>query len=165
MKIALYARVSKIDQDPTLQKKALISKAQKEGWDYEYFEERESTRKTRPVKYALYQRLLKKEYDGICVWMLSRFARSVTELADEVTTLYNRGILFISLKENIDLGSAVGRLQFNIFSAFAEFERDLISERTKEALKYAKNVGKRGKDKKERRKAGYLLRYAKKGPL
>jgi DNA invertase Pin-like site-specific DNA recombinase len=69
------------------------------------------------------------------------------------------------LKENIDLTSATGRLQFNIFSAFAEFERDMISERTKEGLKNAKNVGKRGKDKKVRKKGGYYLRYANKGGL
>ena len=47
--------------------------------------------------------------------------------------------------------------------ALAEFERELISERTKLGLKYAKNVGKRGKDKKQRKKGGYYLRYQKKG--
>jgi len=50
-------------------------------------------------------------------------------------------------------------LQFNIISAFAQFERDIISERTKEGLKGKKNVGKRGKDKKRRRKSGYYQRW------
>ena len=163
MHIALYMRVSTQEQHLELQRNALISKAVNEEWDYELFEERESTRKTRPVKYELYQRLLKKEFDGVCVWKIDRWARSTQELSREVTTLYDRGVKFISLTDNIDLTSASGTLQFNIISAFAQFERDIISERTKEGLKHAKNVGKRGPDKKRRRrKSGYYNRWSKK---
>ena len=161
MKVALYARVSTEEQNPEMQKKSLIEKAEREGWNYEIFAEKESTRKTRPVKYELYQRLLRKEFDGVCVWKIDRWARSTQELSREVTTLYNKGVKFISLTDNIDLSSASGTLQFNIISAFAQFERDIISERTKEGLKYAKNVGKRGKDKKKRRKSGYHQRWSK----
>ncbi|MBN2603636.1 MAG: recombinase family protein [Candidatus Thermoplasmatota archaeon] len=135
MKVALYARVSTIDQNPEMQKKSLVEKAQREGWEYEYFEEKESTRKTRPIKYALYQRLLDKEFDAVCVWKIDRWARSTQELSREITTLFEKGAKFISLTDNIDLSSASGKLQFNIISAFAQFERDLISERTKEGLK------------------------------
>ena len=162
MKVALYARVSMDEQDPKMQEIALKDKAKKEKWDSEYFEEKESTRKTRPIKYALYQRLLQKDYDAVCVWKLDRWARSTQELSNEIKILWDRGVKFISMKENIDLTSATGRLQFNIFSAFAEFERDMISERTKEGLKHAKNVGKRGPDKKQRSKSGYYLRHNKK---
>jgi len=161
MRYALYARISTTKQDLSMQTKALIDKAKREGWDYEVFEEQESTRKTRPIKYALYQRLLDKEFDGVCVWKIDRWARSTQELSREITTLYSRGVKFISITDNIDLGSASGMLQFNIISAFAQFERDLISERTKEGLKGKKNVGKRGKDKHPRRRSGYWLRYAK----
>lgn len=164
-KVALYARVSTSDQKAKMQKNTLVSKAENEGWDYEYFEEQESTRKTRPVKNNLYHRLLKKEFDAVVIWKIDRWARSTQELSREITTLYNRGVKFISLTDNIDLSSASGVLQFNIISAFAQFERDIISERTKEGLKYAKNVGKRGKDKKVRNKSGYWLRYANKGGL
>ena len=159
MKVALYARVSTDEQNPELQKQALLKKTETEGWEYEYFEEKESTRKTRPVKYALYQRLLRNEFDGVCVWKIDRWARSTQELSREVTTLYNKGVKFISLTDNIDLTSASGTLQFNIISAFAQFERDIVSERTKEGLKHAKNVGKRGKDKKRRRRSGYYQRW------
>ena len=161
MKVALYARVSTEDQNLTMQKSALLDKASNESWEYELFEEKESSRKTRPVKYALYQRLLKKEFDGVCVWKIDRWARSTQELSREITTLYNRGVKFISLTDNIDLSSASGTLQFNIISAFAQFERDLISERTKEGLKHAKNVGKRGPDRKRRRRSGYYQRWSK----
>ena len=162
MKVALYARISTDKQKFLLQKKALLERAVREDWDYEYFEEQETTRKTRPIKKALYLRLLKREYDGICVWKIDRWARSSQELVREVTILYERGVKFMSITDNIDLSSASGRLQFNVISAFAQFERDIISERTKEGLKHAKNVGKRGKDKKRRKKGGYYLRYQKK---
>jgi len=143
-----------------MQRKALIEKAEREGWGYEVFEEKESTRKTRPIKYELYQRLLHREYDGVCVWKIDRWARSTQELSREVTTLFNRGVKFISLTDNIDLSSASGTLQFKIISAFAQFERDIISERTREGLKHAKNVGKRGCDKKRRRRSGYYQRWS-----
>lgn len=162
MKFALYCRVSTDEQNPLMQRKALIEKAEREGWDYELFEEKESTRKTRPIKYALYQRLLKKEFDGVLVWKVDRWARSTQELSREVTTLYEGGVKFISLTDKIDLSSASGTLQFNIISAFAQFERDIISERTKEGLKHAKNVGKRGPDRKRRRKSGYYQRWMRK---
>ena len=161
MRMALYVRVSTRDQNPEMQRKALEDKAKREGWKYELFEEKESTRKTRPIKYELYQRLLKNEFDGVCVWKVDRWARSTQELSREVTMLYNKGVKFISLTDNIDLSSASGTLQFNIISAFAQFERDIISERTREGLKHAKNVGKRGKDKKRRRRSGYYQRWGK----
>jgi DNA invertase Pin-like site-specific DNA recombinase len=163
MKVALYARVSTDEQDVKMQQVALVKKAHSEGWEYEYFEEQESTRKTRPVKYGLYQRLLKGDFNAVCVWKLDRWARSTQEASTEIEILYKHKIPFISITENIDLSTASGMLQFNIISAFAQFERDIISERTKEGLKHAENVGKRGKDKSQRKKGGYYLRYQKKG--
>ena len=161
IRVALYIRVSTQDQNPEMQKNALIEKVGRDGWEYEIFMEKESTRRTRPVKYELYQRLLKKEFDAVIVWKIDRWARSTQELSREVTTLYNKGVKFISLTDNIDLSNASGTLQFNIISAFAQFERDIISERTREGLKQAKNVGKRGKDKKRRRRSGYYQRWSK----
>jgi len=160
-KIALYSRVSKGEQNPEMQHRALISKAEQEGWDYDYFEEKESTRKTRPVKQQLYLRLLKKEYAGIVVWKLDRYARTVQELIREINILHDKGVFFCSVTEGIDLSTAQGTLLFNVLSAFAQFERDMISERTKEGLKHGKKGGKRGKDKKPRRKSGYYRRWAK----
>jgi len=118
MKVALYARVSKQEQNPDMQKHSLIVKAEREGWDYELFMEKESSQKTRPIKYDLYQRLLRKEFDAVVVWKIDRWARSTQELSKEVSTLFNKGVKFISLTDNIDLSSASGMLQFNIISAF-----------------------------------------------
>ena len=177
-KYAVYARVSTKDQHPENQKKALLQYADEKKWDYDYYEETETTRKTRPVKYELYQKLLKKKYEGVLVWRLDRWARSIKELVSEIPVLYDRGVNFISMRETIDLSSANGKMQFHMFCAFAEFERDLISERTKEAfyidedgntrsIKSNKKVGrpKGSKDRGDRKKAGYYLRYAKKGGL
>jgi DNA invertase Pin-like site-specific DNA recombinase len=182
MKIALYARVSTLDQHPENQKHQLVHFAEKEGYQYEFFEEKETTRKTRPVKNELYHRLLKKEFDGVAVVALTRWARSLTELVREVTILWDKGVKFISLKENIDLSSATGRLQFHMFCAFAEFERGIISERTKEAfytddngvvrsIKNDRPIGKRGKDKARTKRSktsyyqGWITRRKKKGAL
>ena len=170
IKVALYARVSKDMQNPENQKKALIEKAKLEGWEYTYFEETESTRNTRPIKYDIYQRCLRKEYDAVVVWKLDRWARSLSELVNEIPAIRDRGVNFISMKENIDLDSASGKLQFHMFCAFAEFEREIISERTKQAfyvddegvtrsIKTDKAVGKRGKDKGSRNKSGYYMRW------
>lgn len=175
MKVALYARVSTDLQNPAMQRSALEEKAKREGWDAEYFEEMETTRRTRPVKNDLYQALLRKEYDAVCVWKLDRWARSTQEASREIETLYKRGILFISLTENIDLSTASGMFQFNVISAFAQFERDLIRERTRESFyidkegvtrsrRSNKAVGKRGKDDGPRKKGGYYLRYHKQTP-
>ena len=172
MKVALYTRVSTGMQDPLMQKRALEEKAKREGWEYTYFEEVESTRKTRPIKYQLFQELLNRKYDAVVVWKLDRWARSTQEASREIEELFNKGVPFISLTEAIDLTTAAGMLQFNVISAFAQFERDLIRERTKEAFyrdsdgitrskRTNKAVGKRGPDDSPRKKGGYYLRYSK----
>ena len=169
MKIAIYARVSKRDQNPENQRIALVDYVERQKWDYDVFMEKESSRKTRPIKYALMQRLRHKEFDAVIVWKLDRWARSSIELLNEITELHDKGINFISLQDNINLSTSGGKLQFQILCAFAEFERSIISERTCAGLDRAraegKPIGKRGKDKKVRRKSGYYLRWAKKPSL
>ncbi len=163
---AIYCRVSTRDQHPENQRMELEEYAKRMGYEYEIFEETESTRNTRPIKQALLQRLRQKEFDGVLVWTLDRWARSLSEMILEVKELIDKNIVFVSLKDNIDLSSAAGRLTFHIFSAFAEFERSIISERTLLGLARAKKEGKTlgrpkgAKDQKTRRKSGYLLRYA-----
>jgi DNA invertase Pin-like site-specific DNA recombinase len=114
--------------------------------------------------------LLKKEFDGVVVWKLDRWGRSVKELVTEIETLFNRGVRFISIMDPIDLSTDTGWLQFQIISAFAEFERRIISTRTKESFykdknkitrskKSGKPVGKRGPDRKRRKKSGYYQRW------
>jgi putative DNA-invertase from lambdoid prophage Rac len=166
--IALYVRVSTSDQTVENQKIRLIEYAEKNGYSYDIFEETESTRKTRPVKQALLARLRKHEYDAVVVYKLDRWARSSTELILDTKELIDKKVGFISISDNLDFSSASGKLHFAILSAFAEFERELIRERTIEGLRRAKLQGKQSgrplgsKDKKKRKKAGYILREANK---
>ena len=166
-RIAIYCRVSTRDQHPENQGIQLEEYAKRMGYDYKIFEETESTRKTRPVKQDLMNRLRQREFDGMLVLKLDRFARSLSELIMDVKELTDKGIAFISLKDNLDLSTATGKFQFHILSAFAEFEREIIRERTLDGLSRAKANGSKlgrpqgAKDKKNRRKSGYNLRWQK----
>jgi putative DNA-invertase from lambdoid prophage Rac len=167
-KIALYCRVSLSNGSQTTenQKIRLIDYAESKGMDFDIYEETESTRKTRPVKQALLARLRQNEYDAVVVYKLDRWARSSTELILDTKEILDKGVGFISISDNLDFGSASGKLHFQILSAFAEFERELIRERTIEGLRRAKLQGKQAgrpkgsKDTKKRKKAGYILRQA-----
>lgn len=165
-KIALYVRVSSGSQTTENQKIRLIEYAESIGLEYDLFDEQESTRKTRPVKQDLIQKVRKGHYQSVIIYKLDRWGRSSTELILEIKEFIDKGIGFISLSDNLDFTTASGKLHFQILSAFAEFERALISDRTKEGLRRAKLQGKQlgrpqgSKDTKSRRKSGYILREA-----
>lgn len=163
-KVALYCRVSTKKQTNDNQKIKLIEYASERSLKFDLYEEVESSRKTRPIKQKLLMKLRKGEYSSVIVYKLDRFARSSRELILEIQELIDKGIGFISLSDNLDFTNSVGRLHFQILAAFAEFERSLISERTKEGIERAKAQGKKlgrpkgSKDSKPRPKSGYLMR-------
>ena len=169
--IALYVRVSTSDQTVENQKIRLIEYAHNKNCTFDIYEEVESTRKTRPVKQALLAKLRQGCYSSAVVYKLDRWARSSTELILDTKELIDKGIGFISISDNLDFSTASGKLHFQILSAFAEFERELIRERTIEGLRRAKLQGKPAgrpkgsKDGKQRKKSGYILREAKKRQL
>jgi putative DNA-invertase from lambdoid prophage Rac len=166
--VALYLRVSTTNQTVDNQRLRLVSWAETNGYTYDIYEETESSRKTRPVKQTLLLRLRAMEYDSVVVYRLDRWARSSTELILDVRELVDKGINFISLSDNLDFGSAAGKLHFQILCAFAEFERELIRERTIEGLRRSKLQGKQAgrpkgsKDSVKRKRSGYILREARK---
>ena len=82
--------------------------------------------------------------DTLVVWRLDRLGRSLKDLIEKLTELHNRKIGFKSLTENIDTTTSGGKLIFHIFGALAEFERDLIMERTQAGLEAARARGQRG---------------------
>ncbi len=82
--------------------------------------------------------------DVIVVWRLDRLGRSLKQLIETVTMLGERGIELRSLKENIDTTTSTGKLMFHIIGAMAEFERDVISERTQAGLDAARARGRHG---------------------
>jgi len=142
MKVAIYVRVSTEEQTTENQAIPLIRYASAMGYDYDIVSEVESTRKTRPKQWELYNKLLRKEYDGLIIYKFDRWARSSEELLRHVNELINKGIFIYSFTEQIDLSSSMGRAMLTIISAFAQLERDLISERTKAGLKRAVAQGK-----------------------
>lgn len=166
--VALYLRVSLHSQSVDNQRLRLIEYAEANELNYDVYEEVESTRKTRPVKQALLADLRQNQYDAVIVYKLDRWARSSTELILDTKEILDKGVGFISVSDNLDFSTAAGKLHFQILSAFAEFERELIRERTIEGLKRAKSQGKTpgrpkgSKDTKKRKKSGYILREAKK---
>lgn len=142
MKYAIYLRVSTQEQNLENQKIPLIEYCKRMGWEYEIFEEKESTRKTRPVQWDLYNRLLHKEFDGLIIYSFSRWARSTKELIDHMERLIEKGVQIYSYTENIDISTSMGRAMLTIISAFAQLERDIIRERTIAGLRRAKAQGK-----------------------
>jgi DNA invertase Pin-like site-specific DNA recombinase len=132
-----------VDQTPENQRLELERYAKAMGWDYEIFEEVESSRNTRPVKNKIYQEACRREWDMILVWKLDRWARSIQELINDFTVLRNNKVQFRTLRENIVLDdNPANQLMVNIFCAFADFERSVIRERTLSGLARARAQGK-----------------------
>lgn len=126
-----YARVSTADQDLAMQ----IAALEKAGC-WPIVTETKSGKKgvAREVRDATLKSL--KPGDTLTVWRLDRLGRSFIDLYDVVNGLHDRGIVFRSLTENIDLNSKYGELILILMAWFAEFERNLIAERTTEAKQH-----------------------------
>ena len=135
-----YARVSTDDQLLNLQTDAM----EKAGVASEriYHEHVSGIKTKRPQLVECLRSL--REGDVLIVWRLDRLGRSVPELIKIMLELQQRGIEFKSLSEAIDTSTATGKMIFHMLAAFAEFERNLISERTKAGLKAARARGHRG---------------------
>ncbi len=127
-----YARVSTEDQTLDLQRDAL-----KRAKCREIYEEQATGKNTgRPQLDACLKSL--REGDTLAVWRLDRLGRNLTDLVRLISELEDRKINFESLTEKIETGSPAGRLVFHVFAALAEFERNLIRERTVAGLKAGK---------------------------
>jgi len=133
-----YARVSTHDQNLDLQTDQL----QHEGCDEILYEKASGLKAERPVLNNLIQTV--RSGDVIVIWKLDRLGRSLRHLVDLVNTLMEKGVGLKSLQDPIDTTTAQGRLIFNIFASLAEFERDLISERTQAGLNAARARGRKG---------------------
>jgi len=133
-----YARVSTEEQTLALQLDALHSAS-----CTRVFEDTASGSRTdrRGLNQALDQ---VREGDVLVVWRLDRLGRSLTQLISIVSGLNERGIGFRSLNEQIDTTTSSGKLIFHIFGALAEFERNLIRERTRAGLAAARARGRFG---------------------
>ncbi len=133
-----YARVSTLDQTLALQRDALTHA----GCERVFTDTASGSRSDRP---GLHEALdFARSGDTLVVWRLDRLGRSLRHLIDTVFLLQERGIGFKSLQEQIDTTTSGGKLVFHVFGALAEFERDLIRERTQAGLTAARARGRLG---------------------
>lgn len=133
-----YARVSTQDQTLDLQTDAL----RKAGCSQLFTDTASGAQRERPglTKALSYLR----PSDTLVVWRLDRLGRSLKHLIDTITQLQERGIGFRSVTESIDTTTSGGKLIFHVFGALAEFERDIIRERTNAGLAAARARGRQG---------------------
>jgi len=132
-----YARVSTVEQDPRLQLDALLAA----GVPAEniYVDHAGGVRQDRPALAEVLGHAL--EGDRLTVWRLDRLGRSLPHLVTTVEDLGRRGVMFRSLSDPIDTSTATGRLMLGVFASFAQFERDLIAERTSAGLAALRAAG------------------------
>lgn len=133
-----YARVSTTEQDLALQMDALKSA----GCDKIFDDTVSGATTQRPGLTEALSHVRKG--DTLVVWRLDRLGRSLKHLIETVAQLEEKGIGFRSLQESIDTTTSGGRLIFQIFGALAEFERNLIKERTQAGLTAARVRGRKG---------------------
>jgi len=130
-----YARISTLDQTLALQQDALTAA----GCEHIYTDTASGAATDRPGLSSALSHL--RAGDTLVVWRLDRLGRSLPHLIDTIRDLQERGIGFRSLQEQIDTTTSGGKLVFHVFGALAEFERDLIRERTHAGLAAARARG------------------------
>lgn len=158
MKAAIYARVSTEEQDADKQDIICQEYCKRNNIEvYKVYKDVISgTTTSRPEFNKMLEDMRQYHFNAIVVTKLDRIGRSLQHLLSLFDEFKSKGVEFIAATQNIDTSTAAGKLQMHILAAFAEFERNIISERTKEGLKGAKGVGKRGPDKNPRKKRGVL---------
>ena len=133
-----YARVSTEQQNLDRQLDAL----RKYGVDIIYNEKMTGTKRDRPELTKLLDRMT--EGDTVVIESLSRLGRSTKDLIELTELFQSKGVHLVSLKESIDTSTSTGKLLFTLMSAIAQFERDVIADRTREGLKSARARGRTG---------------------
>ncbi len=133
-----YIRVSRDKQTTALQVDAM----ERSKCDKTFTDKMSGKRFDRPEFLKMLE--IARAGDSVVIWRLDRLGRSLKELIETVNGLAERGIELHSLKENIDTSTPTGKLMFHIIAALAEFERDIIQERTLAGLDAARARGRKG---------------------
>jgi DNA invertase Pin-like site-specific DNA recombinase len=133
-----YARVSTTDQNVDLQTDALISA----GCYKMYTDTMSGAKEDRPGLAEIMSFIRKG--DTLVVWRLDRLGRSLKHLIQLINELNEKGVYFKSVQESLDTSTPGGKLIFHVFGALAEFERDIIRERTMAGLASARARGRNG---------------------
>jgi DNA invertase Pin-like site-specific DNA recombinase len=147
MKVAVYARVSTSHhgQDPEVQLAELRRYCAARGWaiEHEITDEGYSGgTHVRPGLKRLFELVRTREVDGVVVLKLDRLFRSLKHLVFTLEEFQQLGVLFVAVKDNVDYTTPAGRLLVQIIGSIAEFEKELLRERTLLGLQHARNLGK-----------------------
>jgi DNA invertase Pin-like site-specific DNA recombinase len=142
----LYARVSTNDQQTLpMQSRALREYAARRGWaiSVQVREVGSGAATKREAREKLLEAARRREIHVVLVWRLDRWGRSVTDLLATLQELEHLGVGFVSLTEALDLTTPAGRAMAGLLAVFAEFEREILRERTRAGLAHARENGKR----------------------
>jgi DNA invertase Pin-like site-specific DNA recombinase len=141
----LYARVSSNDQQTIpLQIRALREYAARRGWTIALqVKEVGSGASQRQRREKLLEAARRREIEGVLVWRLDRWGRSVADLLTTLQELDHLGVGFVSLTEALDLTTPAGRAMAALLAVFAEFEREILRERVRAGLAHARQNGKK----------------------
>ena len=144
-RVGLYARVSTNDQQTlSMQNRAMREYAARRGWTVAVnVREVGSGAARREAREKLLEAARRREIDVVLVWRLDRWGRSVTDLLATLQELEHLGVGFVSLTEALDLTTPAGRAMAGLLAIFAEFEREILRERTRSGLAHARANGKR----------------------
>jgi len=141
----LYSRVSTNDQQTlAMQNRAMRDYVARRGWTVALqVREVNSGAVRREAREKLLGAARRREIDVVLVWRLDRWGRSVTDLLATLQELEHLGVGFVSLTEALDLTTPAGRAMAGLLAIFAEFEREILRERTRAGLAHARENGKR----------------------
>lgn len=147
MKTAIYARVSTTDQNCEMQIRELREYVARRGWktSVEFIDSGFSGAKaSRPALDKLMSAAARREFDCVLVYKIDRFGRSVLHLSQQLAALTSYGVRFIAVSQGIDTDASnpSSRLMLTILAGVAEFEREIIRERTLSGVRLAKASGK-----------------------
>jgi putative DNA-invertase from lambdoid prophage Rac len=144
VRAGLYARVSTQDQQTLpMQSRAMRDYAARRGWIIAMqVKEVGSGATQRQLREKLLEAARRREIDVVVVWRLDRWGRSVTDLLATMQELEHLGVGFVSLTEALDLTTPAGRAMAALLAVFAEFEREILSERVRAGLAHARLNGK-----------------------
>src|ERR1700758_102915 len=157
----LYARVSTNDQQTlSMQNRAMREYAIRRGWTIAVqVREVNSGAARREAREKLLEAARRREIDIVLVWRLDRWGRSVTDLLATLQELEDLGVGFVSLTEALDLTTPAGRAMAGLLAIFAEFEREILRERTRAGLAHAREEGRpHGRPRTASLKADQVLR-------
>jgi DNA invertase Pin-like site-specific DNA recombinase len=145
LRAGLYARVSTNDQQTlAMQNRAMREYAARRGWIIALqVREVNSGAVQREAREKLIEAARRREIDVVLVWRLDRWGRSVADLLATLQELEHLGVGFVSLTETLDLTTPAGRAMAGLLAIFAEFEREILRERTRAGLAHARQNGKR----------------------